>query len=646
MRRSCAGKLRASRRPMTLASISLALFALQAASQAPPSRDLLLELAAEPRLAGTSGGLQGAKVAAKALAAAGWRVELDEREVMLSLPRGISVRVFDKAGAETPLEARIERYDADALPPGDVPLYNAWTASGKVRAKVVDVGFGLRADYDALAQQKIDVKGAIALARYGRAYRGVKVDLAQEHGCVGLLLFTESASDGGEKGPVWPEGPWKPDWDGQRGSILPIASAPGDPSTPTGPSPRPGERAERLSLDELEAKLPKIPCTPIGAREAKLLLARLQSVGERRVGPGPVEVELDLDVPRELRTIRNVVATLDGAKPDAELVIAGGHRDAWVRGANDNASGCVALIRAAQQLGERAKSGWKPAKTLKIGLWDAEEFGLIGSTEWGEANAELLRRRCVAYVNCDASIAGTAFSGGGSPGMLRALRTAAERISAPGASTNLWQDWSARAKDGAPQLGLPGAGSDHAVFAHHLGIPVVEPGFGGNSGGQYHATFDDYSIVRDHLDPGWVGHELAGRFLAELLAQLADAAPVFDAVEAARSFATRARALSDEAWCGRERAERLASAFDALAVRSERASSRASSHDMYRILNRPSLAGREWFRNVLWAPNIEDGYSSVSFPTLRAAAREGQAALDLELARIVGELATVAEIAR
>ena len=437
MRRSRAGKLRTSRCPMTFASISIALFALQAASQSPRSRDLLLELAAEPRLAGTSGGLQGAKVAAKALAAAGWRVEIDEREVMLSLPRRISVRLFEKAGVEQPFEARVERFDADALPPGDVPLYNAWTASGKVRAKVVDVGFGLRADYEALAQQKIDVRGAIALARYGRAYRGVKVDLAAEHGCVGLLLFTESASDGGERGTVWPEGPWKPDWDGQRGSILPIASAPGDPSTPNGPSLRPGERTERLSLDELEAKLPKIPCTPIGAREAKLVLARLQSVGERRIGPGPVEVELDLDVPRELRTIRNVVATLDGAQPEGELVIAGGHRDAWVRGANDNASGCVALIRAAQQLGERSKSGWKPARTLKIGLWDAEEFGLIGSTEWGEANAELLRRRCVAYVNCDASIAGTAFSGGGSPGMLRMLRASAERLSVPGTNTNL-----------------------------------------------------------------------------------------------------------------------------------------------------------------------------------------------------------------
>lgn len=618
--------------------IALALASLAAQESVPPrSRQLLLELAAEPRLAGTSGGLQGAKVAARQLREAGWQVELDERVVVLSLPRRISVRSFENAAAQEPFEARVERYDADALPPGDVPLYNAWTASGKVRAKVVDVGFGLRTDYEALAQRQIDVRGAIALARYGRAYRGVKVDLATEFGCVGLLLFSESSSDGGERGAVWPEGPWKPDWDGQRGSILPLASAPGDPSTPGWPSPRPGEEAQRLTLDELEARLPRIPCTPIGAREARELRARLAN----EVGPGPVEVELDLDVPRERRTIRNVIARLPAEGKDPELVIAGGHRDAWVRGANDNASGCVALARAAERLAARRADGWKPTRTLVIGLWDAEESGLIGSTEWGEANAELLRRRCVTYVNCDASIAGTQFSGGGSPGMLRALRAAAERVSVPGASANLWQDWCARAKDGAPQLGLPGAGSDHAVFAHHLGLPVVEPGFGGHSGGQYHATFDDYSMVRDHLDPNWTGHELAGEFLAELLAQLASARVSFDAAEAARSFAQRARALGKEDWFGPERGERLAREFEFVAAAVERDPLRAGEPDLYRVLNRPTLAGREWFRNVLWAPNVEDGYSSIAFPTLRAAAQEGGPALDAELARILRELAIV-----
>lgn len=612
-------------------------FQADAPEAAPASRALLLELAAEPRLAGTSGSLQGAKVAARHLAAAGWQVELDEREVLLSLPRRISVSVFAKAGEARPVSRRVERFDADAIPAGDVPLYNAWTASGKVRAKVVDVGHGLRADYEALAAAGVDVRGSIALARYGRAYRGVKVDLATEHGCVGVLLFSEAASDGPQKGETWPEGPWKPDWEGQRGSILPIASAPGDPSTPGTPSPRPGADAVRLSLDELEPRLPRIPCTPIGAAEAELVLQRLDARG-----PGPVEVELDLDVPRELRTIRNVVATLAAGGAAPEVVIAGGHRDAWVRGANDNGSGCVALIRAAQRIGARVREGWRPQRTLVIALWDAEEHGLLGSTEWGEANADWLRERGAAYINCDASIAGTQFSAGGSPGMLAALRGVAERLSVPGATTNLWQDWCARAKDGAPSLGLPGAGSDHAVFAHHLGVPVIEPGFGGHSGGQYHTDFDDFGMVERHLDPGFVGHELAGEFLAELLLDLAAPRSFFDGAEAARSFAARARALGTESWFGGERGERLARAFEGLAAALERDPLLAGRVRPYRELNRPSLAGREWFRNVLWAPNVEDGYSSVTFPTLRAAAARGEAELDLELSLLCGELGALA----
>jgi N-acetylated-alpha-linked acidic dipeptidase len=615
-------------------ALAAGLFAQEVPSKEPPSRALLLELTAEPRLAGTSGGLQGAKVAARQLARAGWEVEIDEREVVLSYPRRISVEIWASVSETTPLSQRVERFDADAIPPGDVPLYNAWSASGNVRAKVVDVGYGLRADYEELAKSGVDVRGAIALARYGRAYRGVKVDLAQEHGCVGVLLFSDPAGDGGLKGEVWPEGPWKPDHEGQRGSVLPIANAPGDPSTPGFASPRPGEDSKRLSLEELTQRLPRIPCTPIGAKEAGEIQRRLEGRG-----PGPVEVALELDMPRQLRTIRNVIATLPASAADAPFAIAGGHRDAWVRGANDNGSGCVALVRAAEILGERARGGWTPRRTLKIALWDAEEFGLIGSTEWGEAHEAWLRERCIAYVNCDASIAGTRFGAGGSPGMLRTLRTVAERLTVPGASTTLWEDWVHRARDGRPELGLPGAGSDHAVFAHHLGIPVVEPGFGGNSGGQYHTDFDDFGMVERFLDPGFVGHELAGMFLAELLSELASTEAAFDGAEAARAFAGHARALGSESWFGAERGERLAAEFEQLALALAKNPALEGAQRFYAKFAGAKLAGRDWFRNQLWAPNVEDGYSSVTFPTLRAATPE---TLERELASLTAEIRALA----
>ena len=609
--------------------------------EAPPSRALLMELASEPRLAGTTGSLRGAKCVARHLEAAGWKVEFDEREVLLSLPRRLSFAYFDDASASEPVERRVERFDPDAIPAGDIPLFNAWTASGKARGKVVDVGFGLRADYERLAADGVDVRGAIALAKYGRAYRGVKAQMAEEFGCAGVMLYSDPASDGGEKGAVWPDGPWKPDWDAQRGSILPVASAPGDPSTPGWASPKPGEAGKRLSREEIDAKLPKIPCLPIGAGDARKLQSRLALRGEARVGPGPVEVELDLEAPRDLRTIRNVIATMPGETD--ELVIAGGHRDSWVRGANDNAGGCVALIRAAQHLGERARAGWKPRMTILIAFWDAEELGLIGSTEWGEANAESLRSRGLVYVNCDASVGGTQFGAGGSPGMLGAIEAAAKGVKTADGARSLWEDWCEREKSGAPDLGLPGAGSDHTVFAHHLGIPVVEPGFGGTPGaGQYHTTFDDFALIDRFLDPTWRGHELAGKFLAALLADLA-AKPHsgFSSSEAARTFAKHARGLSSEPWCGADRAERLAAALEQLATKLAEPGHDAAH--LYRALDREfAPAERSWFRNVLWAPDTENGYRAETFPSLRAAAKHGEATLDAELERLVRDVLAAA----
>ena len=623
---------------------------------APPrerARALSLELTAAPRLAGTIGSLQGALVVARRLEAAGWQVELDQRVVLLTYPRRQEFALYQDADAERPQLARSDRFDPDAVPPGDVPIYSAWSASGKLRAPVVDVGHGLRADYERLAAAGVELRGAIALARYGRAYRGVKVDLAQEHGCVGVLLYSAPSDDGAERGPVWPEGPFKPGWAAQRGSISPMGRAPGDPSTPGVPSPAPGAQGPaRLAGAALDAALPRIPCLPIGADTAAAIQAGLarralvEGGPASPLGPGPAEVALELDLPRELRTIVNVVARLPGRGPD--LVLAGSHRDAWVRGAQDSGSGCVALLLAAEELGRRAREqGWSGEHTLVLGFWDAEEFGLIGSTEWGEANAPLLRQHALAYVNADATVSGTRLGASGTPGMLGVLRGVLERVppAEPDASAghaSLWEQWTARAGEGGPDLGLPGSGSDFAVFVHHLGVPMLELGFGGNRGGQYHTVFDDFALMDRFLDPGWHGHALAGRALTELLATLADAPGAgFDAAEAARTLARHAREAGGESgvdgapWLGLERGERLARAFELLAGALEALPAReAAGHGngFYRALAaRGGLAGREWFTNRLWTSGLETGYSAETFPPLRAAAGQGDDALEAEL---------------
>ena len=630
--------------------VSAPAAAPQSGESAPPSRELLLGLTESPRLAGTCGSLVGARYVARVLEEAGWRVEIDEREVLLSLPRTIEFSIYEDAFAETPLSERIERFDPDAIPPGDVPKCNGWSASGTVRGRVVDAGRGLRADFERLKALGVETRGAIALARYGGAYRGIKVDMATQAGCAAVLLFSDPAEDGPDKGPTWPAGPWKPDWEAQRGSINPIAHVPGDPSTPGWPSPKPGTKdAKRASAEEIAAALPTIPCIPIGWRDAKVLIAKLAKVAtkdedgnakEELLGPGPVQVRLLVDQPRDYRVIRNVIARMPGASQ--KTVIAGAHRDSWVRGANDDGAGTVAMLRAAQHLGEKAKGGWKPKSTITFAFWDAEEFGLIGSTEWAEANADWLRANALAYVNADTGVNGPRFRGsGGSPGMLSVLKSVLEKTPAASRSegetpANLWEEWreslAARAKrenadPKEPRLGLPGSGSDFAVFAHHLNVPCLEPSFGGGGGGgAYHTTFDDFLYVEQHVDPGFVGHELAGRFYAALLAEIADRGDSsFSPVEASAEWSLRAREAASELGPGMERlADALGRCKDAPeALLGEHAA---------------GLPGRTWFRNRLWAPGLEDGYGSESFPTLRVAAKAGEAALAAEIEAWIGTL--------
>jgi N-acetylated-alpha-linked acidic dipeptidase len=705
----------------------------------PPSRTMLRELTSAPRLAGTVGSLWSAKLVARWLADAGWKVEIDDRAVMLSLPRNIELTAYANAFDDTPIIAHIDRFDPDAIPPGDLPKCNGWSASGDVRGLVVDAGYGLRADFERLKSLGVDARGAIALVRYGRSYRGIKVDLATQYGCSGVLLFDDPAEDGPERGKTWPEGPWKPDWDAQRGSISPMAHIPGDPSTPGWASGKPGdESVKRVDKKELDLALPRIPCVPIGARDARTLQAKLSSVSTKdkdgkasseRLGPGPVQVHLVVDQPRDMRVIHNVIAKLPG-QSDA-CVIAGAHRDAWVRGANDDGAGTVLMLRAAQHLGAKARAGWKPKSTIYICLWDAEEFGMIGSTEWGEAHAGELEQNAIAYVNADTGVSGPHFRGAsGTPGLLGTLKDVLQRVacapqvappstnasgatsgatsspsangaaSAPAAASanaatsdstaqaapapkTLWDEWlatvRARSKDehAEPHLGLPGSGSDFAVFLHHLSIPVLQFGFGDSESGQYHTTFDDFAVVDRYIDPGFVGHEIAGTFAAELLAELSErGSAAFRVDEAADELARRAREAADEiapepnpatggedvdapgaASSVRDPApqqladalRRVSDELHGLADAARQASASGAARDSVKRASafyaefalRDGLPGREWYRNPLWTPGLEDGYGSETFPTLRSASKESATALERATQSLIQSVARV-----
>ncbi|MEM7310061.1 MAG: M28 family peptidase [Planctomycetota bacterium] len=590
----------------------------------PPARGLSRKLTAQPRLASTEGGMAAARFVAMTLAKAGFEVELDERIVCLSLPRRIELALF-AADSKEPWVHRVETYDAGASNPGDVPRYSAWSTSDSVRAEVFEAGRGLRADYERMRAEGVEFEDRIALVKYGGAYRGVKAELAAEYGCAGVLLYSDPASDGYARGPAWPEGPWKPGDAAQRGAISALTRAPGDPTTPGWPSPRLGEEGRRLSDDERDARLPTLPCLPIGGEEAVQIRRRLRS-GEA------VEARLDLDIPRDNHLIVNVIARLEGEEPG--FVVAGNHRDAWVRGAHDAGSGTVALLRAAQRLGARARAGWKPRYGIVLGFWDAEEFGLIGSTEWAEAYADELRDEAIAYVNADAAVSGTRFRASAAPGLLATLRAALERVPDPAAdSGTVWDQW---AGAGTPRPGLPGSGSDYTVFLHHLSIPVVDISLSGNSGGQYHTRFDDFELMERFLDPGWVGHEAAGHLLEELLVELdARGFAALDNGAAVRELAGLVRGAYEADWLPEPPARRLGQAFESLAAAADARAEAASPVDagtprLYPALAAP-LADRPWYRNRLWAPGLETGYAAETLPALRTAAAEGGEALAKEV---------------
>jgi N-acetylated-alpha-linked acidic dipeptidase len=581
----------------------------------PPSRELLKSFTERPRVAGTSGSEWGAQWVATQLEAAGWTVERDERIVLLSLPRRIEVGILDGNGLE--LSRRVERYDPDAVPPGEIPPCLSWSAEGRVVAPVVDAGHGLRDDFEALKAAGVKLEGTIALARYGGSYRGVKADLAEEYGCVGVALFSESADDGTERGDSWPEGPWKHEDHCQRGSILPIANAPGDPSTPGWPSPAPGETARRLDAEQRDAALPRIPAVPIPMREARIILQRLDGAG-----PGPVRLELIVDQPRELRPIVNVIARLEGAGDD--VVIAGNHRDAWVRGAHDAGSGTVALLRAAQRLAARRADGWQPRNDIMLAFWDAEETGLIGSTEWVEAHAVMLNDHLIAYINADAAVSGPDFAGAsGMPGLEEVLARALSTVAAEQHANQLqrWRDLNGE----DPRIEIAGSGSDYTAFLHHLCLPVLDFSFGGNNGGQYHTRFDDFALVDRYLDPGFVGHERVGAFVAELLAILStEGKAAFDGELFCERLASMTR---DAVWLGGSNALPLAEAFDSLAAALRETNAGRDGRLLAQLALQDGLPGRQWFKNPLWAPGLATGYAPEFLPLLASAAQDGAEAL-------------------
>ncbi|HKP38972.1 MAG TPA: M28 family metallopeptidase, partial [Pyrinomonadaceae bacterium] len=526
--------------------------------------------------------------------------------------------------------------------------------------------------------------GKIAIARYGNSFRGVKAKVAEDNGAVALIIYSDPADDGYTQGDVYPKGPWRPESAAQRGSVQYLFIHPGDPLTPGTPA-IPG--TPRLRKEEA-TNLPHIPVQPISYGDARRLLQPLRGPLRPNDGfqgglPFPyhvggtndVRVHLKTNIEFVTKTIWNVITRIDGAVEKDRWVVLGNHRDAWVFGAVDPNSGTTAMIELGRALGQLIKSGWKPRRSIVLGSWDAEEQGLIGSTEWVEENAAELKEKAVAYLNMDAAVSGPYFGAASVPSLWKLTYAAARDVRDPKTRKSVYEAWRDRAWETtaqsnrydangnekpapAPRIGALGSGSDYTPFLQHLGIPSLDMGFGGDYG-VYHSAYDSFYWMAHFGDPTFQYHVAAAQIWGTVTLRLADSSALpFDYTDYAnqlRDFVNETARLANQKKFASFDARPLMKAADDFHDEAEKTHKRRielegqepsqqSAERLRRIndaliqterafIDARGLRGRSWFRHQIYAPGFYTGYAALPLPDLRQAIEDGRAADAAEASR-------------
>jgi N-acetylated-alpha-linked acidic dipeptidase len=622
-----------------------------------------------PHIAGSPEDKATADYVANKFREAGLETEIAEYRVWMNYPAEISVQITEPAGVTMHGPTR-EHVDGDPYDddPRVVTPFSGMSPSADVEAEVVYANYGSTEDFQKLQQLKIDVRGKLVLVRYGQNFRGVKTFLAQEHGAAGVILYSDPADDGWRRGDKYPKGPWRPDTGVQRGSIGYMFQFPGDPTTPGIASVPSLPESQRTAPDK-SAQLPTIPTTPLSYADAWPVLEHLGGPDSPRdwqgslpftyhVGPGPVKVRMQLKQDYQYRTIWDVIGRVRGSSLPEEWVVAGNHRDAWVYGAVDPNSGTSAMLEAAHGIGELLKSGWKPKRTLVFGSWDAEEEGLIGSTEWGEQHETELAH-AVAYCNMDVAVSGPKFGASAVPSLKQFLRDVARLIPSPKGGM-LYDEWrkanqpggdvsqgpteavgdtrrvpAASTKADVP-VGDLGSGSDYTVFLQHLGIPSTDISSTG-AYGVYHSVFDNFNWFKKFGDPEFVYEQEMARIYGIEAIRLGDADVLpYDYEEYGKEISVYidlARKRADNNFGPQALDFKQASeAARHLEVAGARmlARQRTPAKDTVQLnqvlrqaeralLLPDGLPNRPWFRHAVYAPGLYTGYAAVVIPGVNEA---------------------------
>ena len=501
--------------------------------------DWMKHMSSKPHHVGSPWSKQNAEFIAEKFESWGFETEIETFDVLMPFP---IIRKLEMVGPnKVSLQLKEPALDEDAtsgITKDLLPGFNAFSADGDVTAELVYVNYGIPADYEELERLGIKVEGKIILARYGGSWRGIKPKVAREKGAIGCILYSDPKDDGYFQGDVYPDGPYRMEHGLQRGSVLDMPLYPGDPLTP-GYGAKPD--AKRLAIEDAPTIM-KIPVMPISYADALPLLKALEGPVAPsswrgalpvtyHIGPGPIKVHLQLKFDWGLRRAYNPVAKLKGSVYPDEWIMRGNHHDGWAQGAADPISGMVSLMEEARAIGELVKTGWRPKRTLVYAGWDAEEPGLLGSTEWVEYHLDEIQEKMVVYINTDGT--GVGFMGvSGSHSLEKFVNEVASELKDPVQDVTLKKRIRSRlrisgnkdAERDDLRIYPLGSGSDYTAFIHHAGVPALNIGFGGESGGgSYHSIFDSYDHYKRFSDGDYIYGTTLAKVNGRLVLRLSEA---------------------------------------------------------------------------------------------------------------------------
>lgn len=647
-------------------------------------RSWMKRMTARPHHLGSAFGKENAEFMAGLFKSWGYETKIERFDVLFPTPRTRVVELLAPERYTAKLMEPALKEDATSSQADEIlPPYNAYSIDGDVTGDLVYVNYGVPKDYEVLARNGVDVKGKIVLARYGGSWRGIKPKVAAEHGAIGCIIYSDPREDGYFQGDVYPVGAYRSEHGAQRGSVADMPVYSGDPLTPGV-----GATKDAKRLDRSEATtLTKIPVLPISYGDA---LPLLRNLGGPRVpvewrgalpltyhmGPGPARVHLKVEFDWNLVPAYDVIARLRGTDLAEQWIIRGNHHDAWVHGANDPVSGMVALMEEARAIGELAKSGWRPRRTLVYAAWDGEEQGLLGSTEWVEAHLPELREHAVVYLNSDSNDRGF-LQAAGSHTLERFVTEVARDVEDPQRNVPVLERWRARqlaeADDAAERkeirdrslirLRALGSGSDYTPFLQHAGIASLNISYGGEGEyGVYHSAYDSFDHYVRFADPSFAYGIVQAKTTGRMMLRLANAD--FLPFEASTLAATAMKYLDEVTRLAEktrgdieernrqlregtmelaadptkpfvappalpaapflefaplrnalERLQKSAAAYDRGDSRDDRIAMR-----LERALTRDEgLPQRPWYRHHVYAPGLYTGYGVKTFPAVREA---------------------------